>query len=230
MKHFVHFWGALTSEEGSKERAQKVLRAIAQHHRRAKTILELGCGIGMVIKYFPKSYALYGLDIEKAYIAACKKNVPRGSYVVSSMHDFHIEQSFDVIFSIFDSINFLPGFKEWRQTFSRVHDHLHDKGVFIFDMYTPKVLKDFKNNGLSINKESIGYTLSKPVIAGNTLTWDYLVLEQVKKDMYKEHAYQWTEHIYAVERVSKELRKQFTILSKEYSDKRRRVLFICRKK
>jgi len=48
-----------------------------------------------------------------------------------------IEENFDVVFSVFDSINFLETFAQWKSTFKSVSEHLSQNGLFIFDMYTP---------------------------------------------------------------------------------------------
>ncbi len=144
-KNFVNFWPSITSKKGAKERADTVLKPIKKHHPKAKKVLELGVGIGQVIVNFPRKYEIHGLDNVKEYVNYCKKHVPRGTFYTASMHNFKIKEKFDVIFSVFDSICFLKDFVEWKQTFKTVHEHLNDKGLFIFDAYTPKMLKDFKD-------------------------------------------------------------------------------------
>jgi hypothetical protein len=58
-KPFVYFWESLDEavKERGKERAEYVLKPINQYHRKAKKILELGCGIGEVLVNLPKKYA-----------------------------------------------------------------------------------------------------------------------------------------------------------------------------
>jgi len=231
-KSFVNFWGALTSEEGSKQRAKKVLDALNKYNKNAKKVLELGAGIGTVLRHFPRKYDIYGLDIMKEYISRCKKNVPRGRYFVASMHNFKIPLKFDVIFCVYDSINFLKDFKQWESTFKSVFNHLNEKGLFIFDMYTLKALKDLKKwTAPTITPiKSVGYVYEKPIIKGNALFWDYRVFEKKKANKYELNKYLWKEKIFSAEKIKKALAKHFKILESRHFDNKRRILFVCRKK
>ena len=105
-KPFVSFWESLTSKDGARERARYVLEPINEYHKQAKKILEIGCGIGEVLVNLPGRYTIYGLDIERDYIEVCRRRIPRGKFFVSSMHNFKIDEKFDVIFSANDAINF----------------------------------------------------------------------------------------------------------------------------
>ena len=124
-KSFVHFWESLEDKKGAKERANRVLEPIKKYNKKAKKVLELGVGIGAVLASFPKKFAIYGLDINEEYIDVCKRKIKRGKFFVSSMHNFKTDERFDVIFSVYDSINFLETFNQWKSTFKSVSDHLN---------------------------------------------------------------------------------------------------------
>jgi trans-aconitate methyltransferase len=141
-KPFVDFWGSLTSKEEGKGRADYVMKPIKEYCRDAKSVLEIGCGIGEVLVTLPERFDICGLDIEKDYIEVCKKRIPRGKFLVSSMHNFKVDEKFDVVFSANDAVNFLKSFDQWKSTFQKVSEHLDRNGLFIFDVYTPKELKD----------------------------------------------------------------------------------------
>jgi cyclopropane fatty-acyl-phospholipid synthase-like methyltransferase len=228
-KPFIHFWEAISDKEGANERARSVLEPVLKYNRNAKKVLELGVGIGQVLRHFPKSFELWGLDYNKSYVSYCKKKINRGTFFQSSMHNFRIAQSFDVIFSVYDSINFLDTFEQWKSTFRTVHAHLNDKGLFVFDMYTPKILSDFKGKEASAEKFSMGYIYDRPLIKGNTLTWDFKVFEKAGKK-YELNEYLWKETIWPVQKVKNELKHHFDILETKLSEEGRRILFVCRKK
>jgi len=142
-KPFMYFWESLkTSNKGGRERARYVLKPVNEYRKNAKKILEIGCGPGEVLVNLPKRYLIYGLDITKDYIEVCKRKIPRGKFFVSSMHNFKIPEKFDVIFSANDAINFLKDFDQWKSTFKTVSEHLNSDGLFIFDVFTPKMLRD----------------------------------------------------------------------------------------
>jgi len=74
--------------------------------------MEIGCGIGEALVNLLERYTIFGLDIERDYIEVCRRRIPRGKFFVSSMHNFKIDEKFDVIFSAYDAINFLKDFAQ----------------------------------------------------------------------------------------------------------------------
>lgn len=42
----------------------------------------------------------------------------------------------DVVICVFDTLNHLPRFASWLELFERVHEHLADGGLFLFDVNT----------------------------------------------------------------------------------------------
>ncbi|MBU0460675.1 MAG: class I SAM-dependent methyltransferase [Nanoarchaeota archaeon] len=227
---FTKFWDALTNKKEAQARAELVLKAINKYHKNSKTILELGTGIGAVLVNFPKQYQLSGLDIKLEYVDICRKKIPKGNFYVMSMHNFKLKNKFEIIFSVYDSINFLKKFNHWKSTFKQVEIHLNKDGLFIFDMYTLKALKDFKSKPANISKFHLGYITDKPTIKRNTLIWNFNVFEQLKNDQYQLHEYKFKESIYSIKKVNKALSKHFQILDMKSLEEGRRVLIVCRKK
>lgn len=57
------------------------------------------------------------------------------------MSSFKIDQTFDVIFCVFDSINHLLKFSQWESMFKHSYAHLNDGGTLIFDINTQAKLE-----------------------------------------------------------------------------------------
>lgn len=226
VKHFVNFWEDIANNEEAKQRAKRVLKYIRKYKPNSKKILELGVGIGNVLEYFPKKFKLSGLDYDKKYVNICKKKLS-GNFYVSSMHNFNINEKFDVIFSIHDSINFLKSFSQWEQTFLRVKKHLNQDGLFILDMYTPKILEIYKNHKAGLSEFSKGFISDRAIIEGNKLTWDFKVFEKQKQKTYLLHKYLMTETICSIEKVRNELKKSFNIIEEIMFDNNKKILFVC---
>lgn len=229
-KHFVYFWEHITSKEHAKERAYIVLEEIRSYQPNAKRILELGVGIGLVLGYFVDKFEVHGLDIEERYIHVCKEKIPEGTFYISSMHNFSINQEFEVIFSIYDSINFLESFDQWKSTFQQVFDHLTMNGVFVFDMYTPEILRYENIRKPSFGEFPLGFTVDRGKIVGNQIIWEFKVFEHVGNQFYELHEYTWEERIFPIKEVEKELNLYFDILKKGLFEDGRRILFVCQKK
>ena len=213
-KHFADFYDQISSRFDAKKRADKVLKYVRKYSAKAKSILELGCGNGAVLHSFPKKYDLYGLDIEKEHVKLTKKKVPNAHLWISSMHNFKIKKKFDIVFSVFDSINFLKNFNQWKQTFQTVNNHLEDNGLFIFDMYTSEALKENKKGSTSLWKEKFGFASVEPLVNNDNLTWHFRVFEKKKNNNFQLHDFLFKERIFPTNKVETELKKYFTILEK----------------
>jgi len=146
------------------------------------------------------------------------------------MHNFKISERFDVIFSVFDSINFLNTFAQWKLTFQSVNDHLNENGLFIFDIYTLKMLKDDEGKGPTFRKISKGYYYDKGTTKNNTLVWDVKIFEDIGNGLYHVNEYELKEAMYPITKVDSALSKHFEILETKSMEKGRKVLFVCRKK
>jgi cyclopropane fatty-acyl-phospholipid synthase-like methyltransferase len=236
-KPFVSFWESLTSKEGARERARCVLEPINAYHKPAKKILEIGCGIGEVLVNLPRRYVVYGLDIERGYIEVCRRRILRGKFFVSSMHNFKIDEKFDVIFSANDAINFLEDFAQWKSTFKTVNEHLDRDGLFIFDVYAPKMLRDtlhwlekYNRSTSSVKEFPKGYYYDKETVKDNTLIWDSRIFEKLPNGLYQLNKYKFKETIYPVAKIKSALSEYFDIVEANLREEGRKILFVCRKK
>jgi len=227
---FTNMWEKFSDKKAAKKRADYVLKYIKRHNSKAKEVLELGVGIGQVIQHFPKKYEISGLDIKKDYIHICKKKFPKYKFYVLSMHNFKINKKFDVIFSVYDSINFLKNIKQWELTFNQVNKHLKENGLFIFDMYTEKSLEYFKDNSEYTKNFKLGYVHSKGIVKGNQLIWYFNIFEKKLNNSYKIHKNKFIEYIHPTKKIKNELGRYFKILEENELESGRRLLFVCRKK
>ena len=238
-KPWVYFHRSLDTSgknKGGKERARCVLKPVNEYHKNARKIMEIGCGLGDVLVEIPERYAVYGLDIERDFIEACRKRIPKGKFFVSSMHNFKVDERFDVIFSAFDAMNELKDFDQWKSTFQAVDDHLNRDGLFIFDVFTPKMLRDTLKqleqgrSTSSVKTFPLGYYFDRAIVKGNSLTWDVKILERLSNGLYQLNEYSFPEKIYPVARMKSALSKHFDILEINLREEGRNILFVCRKK
>jgi SAM-dependent methyltransferase len=236
-KPFVYFWESLTSKESGIERARYILKPVNAYNRQARKILEIGCGIGEVLVNLPLKYTIFGLDLEGDYIEVCRRRMPSGKFFVSSMHNFKIDEKFDVIFSAYDAINFLKNFAQWKSTFKAVDKHLDRDGLFVFDAYTPKMLRDtvqwlekYNRSTSSVKEFPKGYYYDKETVKGDTLTLDSRIFERLPNGLYQLHKYSFKERIYPVAKMKSALSEHFDILETNVREEGRKILFVCRKK
>lgn len=225
-KHFSEFWDKIHNVEFAKDRALMVLKLIKIHYPLAKNVLELGVGTGNVLKHFKDAFNVFGLDIEKEYIDICKTKIPNGNFFVKSMHNFSIDEKFDVIFCVYDSINFLENLEEWKETFSMVKKHLSKNGIFIFDMYLPIVLKNMSDKAGWHQEFDFGLVTCTPIVKDNFLQWKFRIVEKGKK--FQELEYDFWERVFPITKVIPIIKNEFKIIHKQKITEDIRMLFVCK--
>ncbi len=122
---------------------------------KGKDVLDLGCGTGeMSIRLKKAGYSVLGIDIspEMLSIAADKAKEKKLEihFANQDMRDFILPVGFDIVISLFDTVNYLSSIEEVEECFSSVYDHLDENGIFIFDMVTENMLDEMFPGGTFI--------------------------------------------------------------------------------
>ena len=131
---FGEFYDAVMGDRRAAGR--QVMELIRSAKPDAKSVLELGCGTGSILKCLQDAYEVSGLDISGKMLSVARKKVPRSKLFRQDMVEFRIDGRFDVIFCVFDSINHVKRFSDWKKVFAAVRRHLLPGGCFIFDINT----------------------------------------------------------------------------------------------
>jgi len=138
-ERFGEFYDAVMGDRWAE--AEQVMELIRAAKPDAKNVLELGCGTGSILKRLQNAYEVSGLDISGKMLSVARKKVPRSKLYRQDMVDFRIDGRFDVIFCVFDSINHVRRFSDWKKVFAAVRRHLSPGGCFIFDINTQRKLE-----------------------------------------------------------------------------------------
>jgi len=123
------------------ESAKRVSELLRMSKPDARKLLELGCGTGSILKHLQDSYEVSGLDLSSKMLSIACKKVPRAKLWRQDMIDFRIDERFDSVLCVFDSINHVRRFSDWKRVFARVRRHLSPGGCFIFDINTQRKLE-----------------------------------------------------------------------------------------
>lgn len=138
-ERFGEFYdGVMGDRREASEQVRELIRATKPD---ARNVLELGCGTGSILKYLQDDYEVSGLDISGKMLSIARKKVRRARLFQQDMVDFQIDDRFEVIFCVFDSINHVRRFSDWKRVFARVRQHLSPGGCFIFDINTQRKLE-----------------------------------------------------------------------------------------
>jgi SAM-dependent methyltransferase len=134
---------------------------IERRHSQAATLLDLACGTGGMTALLAAAYQVSGLDISPGMLAVAREKLPGETPLyLADMTSFRLNVTFDVILCAYQGINHLLSFPAWEKSFDRVYEHLHEGGMFVFDVATvghlrrmasiPCVVEQFADNYLVI--------------------------------------------------------------------------------
>lgn len=124
-------------------------------------ILDLGCGTGNIsIPLSAKGYRVVGVDISEDMLAVANEKIIANNQSIQllqqDMKELELLEPVDLVISYIDSINYLNGLEEVKQTFKQVSKNLNSNGYFVFDLHSPyKLTNLFNNQTFAWNDEEI---------------------------------------------------------------------------
>lgn len=123
------------------EWAAYVRRILRRFKVTPKSVLDLCCGTGSVAEMLAANgLDVWGVDISPEMIEiARRKAAGKGLKIEYSVHNassFRLGRKFDLVVSLFDSLNYITDSSELQNVFYRVSEHLNEGGLFVFDVNT----------------------------------------------------------------------------------------------
>jgi len=159
---------------------ERVRGYIRRYLPTAGSLLELGCGTGVILAGLAAGLRATGIDMSPEMLAAAARNAAGASLVEADITAFSLGTRFDVVICMFDTLNHLPTFESWQKAFGRVHAHLAEGGLFVFDVNTIGRLRRLAHGPAHV--EDFGpHTLIMDVTPGpgNLSLWDVRIFERV---------------------------------------------------
>src|SRR5215475_4303517 len=218
------------------ETAAYIHRLIRRHNPKARTLLELACATGAILKILAESYDVAGLDVSPQMLALARRKLPHMRFYRKDMVKFELATKFDVIICVFDSINHVLKFTDWQKIFRNAARHLKENGVFLFDINTEAKLKRLINAPTWVHKfgrnlEFIKVTDCKRGI----VKWNIRVFEHRRGNRYGLYEENIKEISFPVNKIRAALRKRFTNVKvidaaqRAPSTKSDRLYFVCKR-
>ncbi len=232
---FARFYDAVQGDRA--EHARYLRSLIEKHHPKAKSVHELACGTGSVLKQLQRRYRVTGLDRSEKMLELAAVKVPKARLVHGDMRRFRLAGAFDVVLCVYDSINHLLTFEEWEAVFDRAHEHLNDGGIFVFDINTERQLATFiaqppwthrfGDNDLVLIDVSDG--------GDGVSVWGIRVFEHLGNATYRLHSEDIREVSFPVERIGTSLSTRYRRVwtydagRARPSSRSERLHFVCRR-
>jgi SAM-dependent methyltransferase len=216
--------------------ASYIRHLIRRHKPKARTLLELACGTGAILKILAKSYDVVGLDVSPHMLSLARKKLPNVRFYRKDMVRFDLATKFDVIICVFDSINHVLRFADWKKIFRNAARHLEQDGLFLFDINTQAKLERLINAPTWVHKfgrnlEFINVTDGRRGIAN----WNIRVFEHRRGNKYGVFEEDIKEISFPVNKIRAALRKQFNSVKvidptkRTPSTKSDRLYFVCQR-
>ncbi len=125
-----------------------MLEILGKLNWQGKKVLDLGCGTGnSIFPFFTRGFEVVGLDSSIDMLKVARKKLPPVRFLQADFKSFEFNEDFDLVISVFDSLNNLLSPGDFLKTSKQVYKHLGIDGVFIFDFNTSLGLKNIWDNG-----------------------------------------------------------------------------------
>lgn len=117
---------------------------IVEHNPESVDVLELACGTGTMALSLEEldCYNIIATDASPEMIRVAQQKADRTQSDVEfrtmNFLDLRLGQTFDVIFMVFDSLNYLHTEEEILELHRQVRNVLKPDGIFIYDFTTPR--------------------------------------------------------------------------------------------
>lgn len=214
----------------------RVAGYIARYLPSATSLLELGCGTGTILAAMAASLEVTGVDLSPGMLAVAAGKIPAARLVEADMTSVALDRTFDVVICVSDTINHLPDFGHWVKLFDRVHEHLTENGLFMFDMNTIGSLRRlcrYPSNVRAMGQDILVVDVDSD--GDDCATWDVRVFEHLGQDLFRLHRAKVSEMGVPIARIRGALTRNFTVLAEEdgdggaVTDESRWGFFACRK-
>lgn len=158
------------------------------------SILEVGCGSGMLARRFLKNgYKYLGVDLFNEMLNIARNEINVDAFIQSDMRNLSFDQKFDSILITGRSLAYVTENKGIIDTFRGIHSLLEDKGVFVFGVFEANGIfdnfgnfeQDIQHNNKRIRRIS---TLKKNLDTGWTYDWyaKYIIEENGNVSEYDD--------------------------------------------
>lgn len=191
------------------ETAKRIGKLIEDRNQNARSLLEVACGTGTLMKHLSKRYEVVGVDISPNMLAMAHHKFRHVTLYQNSMTDFALNQKFDVIICMNDSINHLLKFSEWKKTFSNVKRHLNKKGVFILDINTEHKLNALSKQPPIVHEFGKNLLVTSVTRSKSIYKWHLRIFEHLNKNRYIEHNETLYERSLPTQKIKDSLRNWF---------------------
>ncbi|PJN89315.1 class I SAM-dependent DNA methyltransferase [Bacillus sp. mrc49] len=128
-----------------------------------RKVLDLACGTGeMTVELAQHGFEVTGVDLSDEMLLVANEKAVKLSLTIplfqQNMAELEGLGRFDCVTIFCDSLNYLRDEADIAKTFTRVHEHLEDGGLFLFDVHSLYKMEEvFHNHTFAVSDEEVSY-------------------------------------------------------------------------
>ena len=131
-------------DEDSKKENQKIMEMINPQG----SVLDIGCGTGLFLDYFPDYERYLGIDISDRMIRMLKEKHPDSEAINTSLNDFYSLEKYDTIIGLFGVGSYLT-----KDEINKIYSLVSDNGKIFIMHYKPEYYPEtYKKTGIECKR------------------------------------------------------------------------------
>lgn len=200
-ERFAYIYDVLMEDVPYEKWIERFAERMKTYQVDGNKVLDVACGTGeFTVRLAKQGYNVTGVDLSEEMLSMAKEKAEVAKVTVPFYHQNMIElemaEQFDSIVIFCDSLNYLPHEEDVQATFKRVHEHLKQGGLFMFDVHSIyKMEHIFANATFADVQEDVSYIWNSfegdaPYSAEHELTFfvkepDLDTYERFEEDHYQ---------------------------------------------
>ena len=133
-----------------------VEKYIKEYCIKAEEVLDLGCGTGELLIRLSERYSVTGVDLSAEMLSVAAKKLEDAGKELElykqDMRQLRTGKEYDVVISLFDTVNHLRSNLDLEKTFSSVYGNLKKGGIYIFDVVTRQLMDEMFSGGSFVDE------------------------------------------------------------------------------
>ena len=111
------------------EREYKLLQSLVDISD-DKSLLDVGCGTGEHIHFFPENYDIFGLDYSKGMLDIARAKNPHINFMHGDMRDFALDRKFSVVSCLGSALQYNLTLEDLERSIKNLLEHANDYVIF----------------------------------------------------------------------------------------------------
>lgn len=175
---------------------KQVEELICEGQPNGKRLLDIGCGTGELLLRMAKNYQCDGMDLSEEMLKIAQKKLKHREVklFLGDMVEFDTGYKYDIMISLFDTVNHMVSVEELESHFKSVADSLNPEGVYIFDVVDREFMDEMFPGGVFVDnrkditciweheiEDGIDYIDATYFLKNSRGSWDKLTESYSKK-------------------------------------------------